>query len=230
MELYLDFESILRVALAAGAGAVLGLERHMRGRAAGLRTNALVCMASALLIVVSRGAAMNGLASDTHFQLNVDPSRMAAGIVTGIGFLGAGAIMRLKESLIRGLTTAAEIWFVAAVGISIGIGAYVLAGVAVCLALAILVGLHAVERRVNSVVYRTLTVDTALDQRIGIEAACRATLNAEAITVQETGYSIDQESQKCRLTFSIRSENKLACVRVIGPLAEVAGIEKLELV
>ena len=230
MEHFLDLEAILRVALAAGIGALLGLERHMRGRAAGLRTNALVCMASALLIVVSRGAAMSGISSDVHFQLNVDPSRMAAGIVTGIGFLGAGAIMRLKESLIRGLTTAAEIWFVAAVGIAIGIGAYALAGVAAGLALAILIGLHAVERRVNSVVYRTLTVATSNERRVGIEGTCRAALSAEGITVQETGYSIDQPTGRCTMTFSIRSENKLACVRVIGPLAEIAGIDRVELV
>jgi putative Mg2+ transporter-C (MgtC) family protein len=230
MDLFIEYEAIFRVVLAAAVGALLGVERHMRGRAAGLRTNALVCMASALLIVVSRGAAMSGLHSDGNFTLNMDPSRMAAGIVTGIGFLDAGAIMRLKESLIRGLTTAAEIWFIAAVGIAIGIGAYVLAGVAAGLALAVLIGLHAVERRVSSVVYRTLTVDTPLERRIAIEGTCRSLLTAENVTVQETGYTIDHAAHRCTMTFSIRSENKLACVRVIGPLAEVDGIDRLELI
>jgi putative Mg2+ transporter-C (MgtC) family protein len=230
MDNVFDYESIFRVALAAAVGAVLGVERHMRGRAAGLRTNALVCMASALLIVVSRGAAMSGLPSDTHFQLNVDPSRMAAGIVTGIGFLGAGAIMRLKESLIRGLTTAAEIWFVATVGIAIGIGAYTLAGVAAGLALVILVGLHAVERRVHSVVYRTLVVATDSARRADVEAACRNALDAEKITIQEIGYSIDRAASSCTISFSIRSEDKLACVRAFDPLAAIPGVGKLELV
>lgn len=229
MELLLDWESIFRVALAAAVGAVLGVERHMRGRAAGLRTNALVCMASALLIVVSRGVAMTGLPADAHFQLNVDPSRMAAGIVTGIGFLGAGAIVRLKESLIRGLTTAAEIWFIAAIGIAIGIGAYALAGVAAGLALAILVGLHAVERRVHGVVYRTLSVEAPSDRRAEIEASCRGALDAEGITVQEVSYEIDGASRRCAIAFSIRSENKTACARVIGPLSEIDGIGKLSL-
>ena len=143
---------------------------------------------------------------------------------------GGEEIMRLKESLIRGLTTAAEIWFVAAVGIAIGIGAYALAGVAAGLALAILIGLHAVERRVSSVVYRTLTVATSFEKRVGIEGTCRAALSAEGITVQETGYSIDHPTGRCVMTFSIRSENKLACVRVIGPLAEIAGIDRVDLV
>jgi putative Mg2+ transporter-C (MgtC) family protein len=229
MELFQDYEGILRVALAAAVGAILGVERHMRGRAAGLRTNALVCMASALLIVVSRGAAMSGLPATAHFQLNVDPSRMAAGIVTGIGFLGAGAIMRLKESLIRGLTTAAEIWFVAAIGIAIGIGAYALAGVAAGLALAILVGLHAVERRVHSVVYRTLTVETAAERREEIEGSCRAALGAERITVQEVSYEIDKGTRRCSIGFSVRSENKQACVLAMGPLSEIPGIDRLSL-
>jgi putative Mg2+ transporter-C (MgtC) family protein len=230
MEHFIDYEAVFRIALAATVGAVLGIERHMRGRAAGLRTNALVCMASALLIVVSRGAAMNGLSSDSHFQLNVDPSRMAAGIVTGIGFLGAGAIMRLKESLIRGLTTAAEIWFVAAIGIAIGIGAYVLAGVAAGLALAILIGLHAVERRVHSVVYRTLVVATDGARRAAVEAACRGALGVEKITVQDVGYSLDQAQSLCTISFSIRSEDKAACVRAFDPLAAIPGVAKIELV
>lgn len=229
MELFQEYESIFRVALAAAVGAALGVERHMRGRAAGLRTNALVCMASALLIVVSRGAAMSGLPEGADFQLNVDPSRMAAGIVTGIGFLGAGAIMRLKESLIRGLTTAAEIWFIAAIGIAIGIGAYALAGAAAGLALAILVGLHAVERRVHSVVYRTLTVESAIERRGDVEGACRAALDAQGVTVQEISYEIDKPARRSAISFSIRSENKQACVAAMGPLSEIPGIDRLSL-
>ncbi len=229
MEQLFDYEPILRVMAAGMVGAILGLERHMRGRAAGLRTNALVCMASALLIVVSRGAAMSGLPANAHFQLNVDPSRMAAGIVTGIGFLGAGAIMRLKDTLIRGLTTAAEIWFIASIGIAIGIGAYVLAGVAAGLALVILVGLHSVERRIRRNIYRTLTVGTMLERRAEIEDACRDVLKAEHIHIQEIRYSIDRDSHRCLLAFSIRSKGKSACNRALLSLTEVDGIGKLEL-
>jgi len=225
-----DLEALLRVAGAAVIGAVLGIERHLHGRAAGLRTNALVCMASALLIVVSRGAALQGLTAEGHFQLNIDPSRMAAGIVTGIGFLGAGAILRLRENFIRGLTTAAEIWFVAAVGVAIGYGEYALAAMAAVLALAILIGLHAVERRVQSVVYRSLVVATDSARRVEVETACRGALDAEKITVQEVSYAIDLEAHRATITFSIRSANKRLYDRVVDPLLAIPGVGKMELV
>ena len=225
-----DLEALLRVVGAAVIGAVLGIERHLHGRAAGLRTNALVCMASALLIVVSRGAALQGISGDGHFQLNVDPSRMAAGIVTGIGFLGAGAILRLRENFIRGLTTAAEIWFIAAVGVAIGYGEYALAATAAVLALAILVGLHAIERRVHSVVYRTLVVATENARRTEVESACRGALGAEKITIQDIGYSVDRTAGSCTISFSIRSADKQACVRAFDPLAAIPGVARIELV
>jgi putative Mg2+ transporter-C (MgtC) family protein len=74
--------------------------------------------------VVSRTGALTGIEGPDNFLLNVDPARMAAGIVTGIGFLGAGAILRIRQSLVRGLTNAASIWFVAAIGVAVGLGAY----------------------------------------------------------------------------------------------------------
>jgi putative Mg2+ transporter-C (MgtC) family protein len=225
-----DLEALLRVVGAAMIGAVLGIERHLHGRAAGLRTNALVCMASALLIVVSRGAALQGISGEGQFQLNVDPSRMAAGIVTGIGFLGAGAILRLRENFIRGLTTAAEIWFIAAVGVAIGYGEYVLAATAAVLALVILVSLHAVERRIHSVVYRTVVVATDAARRAEVESACRSVLDAAKITVQEVAYTIDLEAYRSVITLSTRSADKRTFLRVVDPLAAIPGVGKLELV
>jgi putative Mg2+ transporter-C (MgtC) family protein len=225
-----DLEALLKVTGAAAIGAVLGIERHLHGRAAGLRTNALVCMASALLIVVSRGAALQGMSAGEHFNLNVDPSRMAAGVITGIGFLGAGSILRLRDNFIRGLTTAAEIWFIAALGIAIGYGEYVLAAAAALLALLALVSLHHVERRIHSVVYRSLAVSSDADRRLDVEAACRAVLAAEKIGVQETNYSIDLEARRATVTFSLRSPDKRYFDRAVAPLAAVPGIGKLELV
>ena len=230
MDYLFDLEALLRIVGAAAVGAVLGLERHLHGRAAGLRTNALVCMASALLIVVSRGAALHGIGGEGHFQLNVDPSRMAAGIVTGIGFLGAGAILRLRENFIRGLTTAAEIWFIATVGIAIGYGEYVLAAAAAGLALIALVSLHAVERRIRSVVYRTLVVATDAARRAEVEDACRVALGAEKITVQEVSYAIDLEARRSTITLSTRSEDKRTYLRIVDPLAAIPGVVKIELV
>src|SRR3954468_13471557 len=114
----------LRIALqllaAVFAGALIGFERSYQGRPAGFRTHALVCTASSLLMLVTlyQGQWFSPSALE---RVSVDPTRMAQGIMTGIGFLGAGVIM--KEGLsVRGLTTAASIWITAAIGILVGIG------------------------------------------------------------------------------------------------------------
>jgi len=112
---------LFRLVLAVLLGGVVGMEREMHGRPAGFRTHTVVCLGATMLMVGSE-----------YYQDHVgpgmvfDPNRMAAGIITGIGFLGAGAIMR-EENMVRGLTTAGCIWFVAGLGIVIGKGLFPLA-------------------------------------------------------------------------------------------------------
>src|SRR5689334_24347153 len=112
----------LHLVIALGAGAIIGLERSYHGRPAGFRTHALVCLSSCMLMVLT-------VYQDTWFaafsleRVSVDPTRMAQGIMTGIGFLGAGVIMR-EGLTVRGLTTAASIWITAGIGILTGIGFY----------------------------------------------------------------------------------------------------------
>src|SRR5258706_2912137 len=111
---------VLRILAAVVAGALIGYERSYRGRPAGFRTHALVCMASAMLMLIT--------VYEAHWvrsmgEARLDPTRMAQGIMTGIGFLGAGVIMQEGLS-VRGLTTAASIWITAAIGILAGIGFY----------------------------------------------------------------------------------------------------------
>lgn len=104
------------------AGGIIGLERSFHGRPAGFRTHTLVCLASSMLMLITmfQWTWLRGLSSDV---IRTDPTRMAQGIMTGIGFLGAGVIF--KEGLsVRGLTTAASIWITAAIGVLIGVGFY----------------------------------------------------------------------------------------------------------
>jgi putative Mg2+ transporter-C (MgtC) family protein len=115
-------EALLRLALAAAMGAAIGIERERRGREAGLRTHLLVSLGSALFTIVSAYGFHEFLSSGASV-VRADPSRIAAQIVTGIGFLGAGAIIRQGLS-IRGLTTAATLWVVAAIGLAVGAGYY----------------------------------------------------------------------------------------------------------
>jgi putative Mg2+ transporter-C (MgtC) family protein len=130
------------------AGGVIGLERSYHGRPAGFRTHTLVCVASSLLMVVMlyQWKWLPGAALDT---ITTDPTRMAQGIMTGIGFLGAGVIF--KEGLsVRGLTTAASIWITAAIGILIGVGFYFPAILATALTIGILSLFRRIEARMPS--------------------------------------------------------------------------------
>src|ERR687883_1534156 len=139
-------EALLRLALAAGMGAAIGIERERRGREAGLRTHLLVSLGSALFTIVSAYGFHEFLASGASV-VRADPSRIAAQIVTGIGFLGAGAIIRQGLS-IRGLTTAATLWVVAAIGLAVGAGYYSAAAITTAVALVALWPLRTLAWRV----------------------------------------------------------------------------------
>ena len=115
-------EELLRIVLAAGLGAAVGLEREVREHEAGLRTHMLVAVGSALFTLVS-AYGFSEFFVQTGPVVPVDPTRIAAQIVTGIGFLGAGAIIRQGMN-VRGLTTAATLWAVAAIGLASGAGYY----------------------------------------------------------------------------------------------------------
>jgi putative Mg2+ transporter-C (MgtC) family protein len=115
-------EALLRLVLAAALGAAIGVERELRERGAGLRTHLLVALGSALFTIVS-AYGFHAFLSSGASVVRADPTRIAAQIVTGIGFLGAGAIIRQGLS-VRGLTTAATLWVVAAIGLAVGAGYY----------------------------------------------------------------------------------------------------------
>jgi putative Mg2+ transporter-C (MgtC) family protein len=124
----IEVEIVLRLLLAAALGAVIGYQRERAAKPAGLRTHVLICV----------GAALFTVASLFGFGPAADPARVAAGVLVGIGFLGAGAIIRRGEGVVEGLTTAATIWVVAAIGLAAGAGLYLVSGVATAITLIIL--------------------------------------------------------------------------------------------
>ena len=144
-------DATVRLAAAAGLGAALGLERELNAQPAGFRTHLLVSLGAGLFTVA--GADLGG----------ADPARVAAQVVTGIGFLGAGAILREGGS-VRGLTTAASLWVTAAVGLACGLGHLGLAAAATAIGLLALVGLKRLERGVFPQ-RRGRVVELRLDQR-----------------------------------------------------------------
>jgi putative Mg2+ transporter-C (MgtC) family protein len=134
------------------------MERELRGRQAGFRTNILVCVGSALTMIVSISFASRDWPHDENrFDLNVDPARIAYGVMTGIGFLGAGTIIKSGVS-VRGLTTAAAMWCVAAVGLAAGFGMYTLTAIATVLIVAALWILDYLESMFPKWRYRTVVV------------------------------------------------------------------------
>ncbi|UCB57516.1 MAG: MgtC/SapB family protein [Candidatus Omnitrophota bacterium] len=148
-------QTVIRLILAFVLGGLIGLERESHGRAAGLRTHILVCLGSTLLMLTSIYIfyAYRELAT-------IDPARIAAGVITGIGFLGAGTILRFKAS-VRGLTTAASLWAVTGIGLAIGSGFYSGAYATTALVLFVLFFLTRVERVLGKKDwYKILAVET----------------------------------------------------------------------
>jgi len=129
-----DFEVIFRLGLAVALGALIGFERELKHRPAGLRTHMLVSLGATVFTIIS-------------LSFDVEPSRIAAGIVTGIGFLGAGNIIAQKGH-IRGITSAAILWVVAGIGLSVGVGQYIIAIITALLVFAIL-QLGKIEKKPN---------------------------------------------------------------------------------
>jgi putative Mg2+ transporter-C (MgtC) family protein len=134
-------ETLLRLFVAAVLGSLIGFERERLLWAAGIRTHMLVCVGACLFMIVSA----YGFTPVLGPNVVLDPSRVAAQVVSGIGFLGAGAILARGE-IIKGLTTAASIWTVAAIGLAVGGGLYFAAGVSTAVILAILAGVKPLEQ------------------------------------------------------------------------------------
>ncbi|HEX7217735.1 MAG TPA: MgtC/SapB family protein [Burkholderiales bacterium] len=160
------FEILFRIIAALAAGGLIGLERSHRGRPAGFRTHALVCLASSLLMLVTVYES-HWFPREAASRVVLDPTRLAQGIMTGIGFVGAGAI--IKEGFtVRGLTTAASIWITAAIGILTGIGFYFAAFIGTLLALGTLSAFRWIEARLPTETYAIFMVrfrrDATMDE------------------------------------------------------------------
>ena len=169
------------------AGGLIGLERSFRGRPAGFRTHTLVCMASAVLMLITVYE-WQWIQFQTPDSIRMDPTRMAQGIMTGIGFLGAGVIF--KEGItVRGLTTAASIWITAALGILIGIGFYFPAAVTTALAIFVLSIFRWVESHMRTQSYARLVIAFGRGETLD-EAVLRAQLADHGFNSAHMSYRV----------------------------------------
>lgn len=213
---------LLRLCLALVLGALVGFERETKEHSAGMRTNALVALGSALFTIIS-AYGFASLLGTLHIQ--VDPTRIASYVVAGIGFLGGGSIVVARDSdKVKGLTTAAAIWVVAAIGMACGAGLLLEAVTVTALALIILVFLHLIERRLLSPylthashlsIETTSTPASLLDQ---VYTACtRAGISVGALKIRT-----DQEVHTIEVTCHMADAQTLP--HVVGELHQLPGV------
>ena len=218
-------ELIARLGLAALLGGVIGFERERLSWAAGLRTHMLVCVGACLFMIVSAYGFMDVLA---HEHVSLDPSRVAAQVVSGIGFLGAGSIL-LRGEIVRGLTTAASLWSVAAVGLATGGGLYVAAVAATVIILIILAGIKPLERWYFSSRQRREVIISAERGRVTLHVLERelgpVTSRINTFIVQHNEESASNDD--VLIAFSRMAESDFR--DLFGKLQRIPGVLKLEL-
>lgn len=201
-----DFNLILsRLFLALLAGGIIGIERALHGREAGFRTHTLVCVSSSLLMLLM--AYQWHLIPQQYIDtVRTDPTRMAQGIMTGIGFLGAGVI--IKEGLtIRGLTTAASIWMTASIGIVIGLGFYQPAMVATIITLITLSMFRWIESLLPSMKYARLSIRFMRNNQSADEDSLRALISEHKIKSFEAGYQLHDEGKTFQYEMTLRTKD-----------------------
>lgn len=152
-----NLEIIIRLLLAALLGGAVGLEREVHGRPAGVRTYLILSLGSALIMVISEYLLVEYKGGLPGVSLSIDPGRIAAQAITGIGFLGAGVIIRYKDT-IRGLTTAACVWVVCAIGLAIGAGFYLFGSLVAGITVFALVGLKTFEKKLSKDWYQEMEI------------------------------------------------------------------------
>ncbi len=193
---------VLRLLVAMVLGGLVGMERQARGRSAGLRTNILVCLGSAAIIVAFQKLMLE-MNVGAESAIRVDPARAAAGVITGIGFLGAGTIVKSRD-FVRGLTTAASIWVVSAVGVTVGLGEYL---IAVVLTLLVLVSLYALHRLpIRSDQYSTLHLKWHGDLLLLDEVVER--LVRDRVHIQSRSVIRQPNTGKCQVSLHLRTRTQ----------------------
>ncbi|PST82812.1 hypothetical protein C7T94_09215 [Pedobacter yulinensis] len=213
-----------RLGLAVLLGAIIGFERERKEWAAGLKTHALVCLGASLAMIVSAYGFSDVI---VYEGVELDPSRVAAQVISGVGFLGAGTILFFKQQVIRGLTTAAGLWGVASIGLACGGGMYLAAVAATIFFLAVLLGLSWLER--NYFGKRSETVlSVELDMRDNVLDEIRAALEGAQLDIKKLsivpGNGVPDSLQIVLGKFS--PEKKLAAVG--EKIAQLGGVRKIE--
>jgi putative Mg2+ transporter-C (MgtC) family protein len=218
-----ELEVGLRLLLAAVLGAVVGLERERQGQPAGLRTHTILAIGSTLAMTISINIAMQF----RPLVPNGDPARLAAQVVSGIGFLGAGAILRYGTS-IKGLTTATSLWTIAIVGLAVGAGHYISAVTATFLLLAILVLLNIIEKKFIRT-YTTVSLSIEAHDRVGLLDEIKDMLKQEGKKVISTTVGRDLVNKTMSITIILKTLEEEPMESLVAGLSILEGIRSFRL-
>ena len=220
MPIHLEwYDVLLRLALTVAGGAALGIERSEHSRPAGLRTVLLVCLAASLaMILANRLIETGGKTPDSFVQL--DMMRLPLGILTGVGFIGAGAIIR-RQDLVLGVTTAATLWFASVVGLCFGAGQLVLGVAGVVLGFTTLSGLRWVEGLLPQDHRASLTVVIGAEANIGEDEISRS-LAGDGYKAQLQGVRFAGGSRRREYNWDIAWTGRAGDIRLPSYLADLA--------
>ena len=215
---------MLRLLLAFVAGFAIGWERESHGRPAGLRTTILTCVGAAVTMMLSQIIFSKSAASIGSNSWHPDPARLGSGILAGIGFLGAGTILR-HENVIRGVTTAATLWFVTIMGLTLGLGEFALGLCGAAVALATLFFLPQLEKFIPSDFYAILTVTGALESFEEDDLRQRIQTFGPIVKNMRLRYDLEkkQKTATCELKLKKNEAFKLAS-DLVAALARFPGV------
>jgi putative Mg2+ transporter-C (MgtC) family protein len=219
-----ESEIVLRLLLGALFGGIIGFERQVHGRPAGFRTHMLVCLALVLLMVVSENYHYLILEKDASF-IRIDPARIAMGAITGVGFLGAGVIVKTGVT-VQGLTTAASIWMVSAIGLAVGSGLYTASIWAFAITLFALFVLRAVEGRMSRMSFMSLSITSSegLTEEQITEALAKHGAYAHNIEYEK---DIATRELSYRMTLGLRY--RVSHKEIFDTLASLEDVRKISL-
>lgn len=231
IDLYAIFEQLAAVDLtpiflAVFLGGAIGFEREVHGRPAGLRTHILVCLASTILILAGNNVVEEARRLEGLGNLVFDPNRLGAGIVTGIGFLGAAAVIRTGD-LVRGITTGACVWCVAGIGVVLGQREY---GIAIASTFVFLVVLVLFDRvvPVSPVIYRRLIVEGHGSSMNALADDVRKILKAHEMRVQDLHGRTRDTKETFELVFNIRLRQRHQAPEMLELISAQEGVTAVE--
>jgi len=217
-------EIIIRLLLGAVIGGIIGFERESHGRAAGFRTQLIVCVASVLIMLISENYYFKISTSDP--ALRIDPARISAGALIGIGFLGAGVIIK-SGFAIRGLTTAASIWIVSAIGLAVGAGLY-LEGIATfIITITALMALRAIEKKIRVLRYAIITVSTALSE--DREDTITSMLLNHGFHIHSVNYERTEAKSELIYSFTVSSRDRNSAKQLFSELGAMDFVNTLRI-